>query len=335
MRRALQLADPHAGATAPNPAVGAVVVASGKEIGQGAHRQAGGPHAEVEAFRSIKPPGKPDGATLYVTLEPCSTHGRTPPCVDLILQHRVTRVVVGAVDPNPRHAGRGLNLLREAGVEVVSGVLEAECRHLNRGFEKWIQSGLPWVWIKMATTLDGRLARPPGESRWLSCPDARRKVQEWRSRVDAILVGAETVRRDNPRLTPRCARFTRQKREVPWRVVVCQQGEIPSHSNLLTDAYRHRTLIYRDTPHRTMLADLGRRGVTSILVEGGGRLNGALLDAGLVDEVAFFVTPWMVGGGPAVTMGRGVGSNQAALQITDVTYQKVGTDLLARGLLSK
>jgi diaminohydroxyphosphoribosylaminopyrimidine deaminase/5-amino-6-(5-phosphoribosylamino)uracil reductase len=203
MRAALREAERGLGLTSPNPTVGAVIVRSGRIIARGWHHQAGQPHAEIEALSALRNPRQAKGATLYVTLEPCSTHGRTPPCVEAILRAGLARVVVGATDPNPRHAGRGIELLRAAGVETVTGVLEAECVALNEGFNKWIVTGMPWVIAKAGLSLDGRLTRPPGEGQWLTSPESRADAMRLRARVDAILIGANTLRADNPRLTLR------------------------------------------------------------------------------------------------------------------------------------
>src|SRR5580692_6890248 len=203
MQLALRLASKGLGKTSPNPAVGSVLVRDGTVISSGWHRCAGGPHAEIEALSALPNPGSAAGATLYVTLEPCSTIGRTPPCTDAIIAAKIGRVVVGAIDANPRHQGRGLVQLRHAGIAITTGVLEEECGLLNVGFNKWIITRMPWVIAKVAQSMDGRITRPAGEPQWLSNNRSLRLVQCLRASVDAILVGAETVRRDDPRLTVR------------------------------------------------------------------------------------------------------------------------------------
>jgi diaminohydroxyphosphoribosylaminopyrimidine deaminase/5-amino-6-(5-phosphoribosylamino)uracil reductase len=203
MRAALREARRGLGQTSPNPAVGAVIVRAGRIVARGHHRRAGLPHAEIEALQVLRQPQLARRATLYVTLEPCSTHGRTPPCVEAIVRHSFARVVIGAIDPNPAHAGRGVELLRAAGIDVVTGVLESECRELNVAFNKWIVTGLPFVIAKAALSLDGRLTRPPGEGQWLSNAASRADAHRLRASVDAILIGAGTLRADNPRLTVR------------------------------------------------------------------------------------------------------------------------------------
>src|SRR5437773_1594451 len=212
MRAALKEAKKALGQTSPNPAVGAVLVINNRIAAKGHHREAGRDHAEIECLRDFGAP-VPAHASLYVTLEPCSTEGRTAPCTDGIIKTRIKNVVVGATDVNPRHSGKGIKQLRNAGVKVLEGILADECGRLNEAFNKWIVSGRPFVIAKCGMSLDGRLTRPAGEPRWITGRSARRHAHELRARVDAILVGAETVRVDNPRLTLRGMRDVRQ----PWR----------------------------------------------------------------------------------------------------------------------
>jgi diaminohydroxyphosphoribosylaminopyrimidine deaminase/5-amino-6-(5-phosphoribosylamino)uracil reductase len=290
MRRALALAARGLGRTSPNPCVGAVLVRAGRVLGEGWHRQAGKPHAEIEALRAAARAGHdPRGATLYVTLEPCCTHGRTPPCTQAILQAGIRRVVVGATDPNPAHAGRAYRILRRAGVEVTPGVLRAECAHLNRAFNHWITTGTPWVVGKAAMSLDGKLTRPDGLQN-ITSPAALRDVHRLRATCDAILVGAGTVRADNPNLTIRGTRNT-AGRPQPWRVVLTRSGNLPGHFRLFTDEHRERTLVYRKQSWSHILQDLGRRGVLRLLVEGGGDVLNALARRGLVHESIIYYAP--------------------------------------------
>ena len=222
MRAALAEARRGIGRASPNPAVGAVLVRGQRVISRGYHRASGLPHAEIECLAAA-PRGSLRSATLYVTLEPCSTIGRTPPCTDAIVRAGVGRVVIGATDPNPLHSGRGIDQLRAAGIKVTTGVLAAECSRLNEAFNKWIVTGKPFVIAKCGMSLDGRLTRAPNEGRWLTGPAARRHAMQLRAQVDAILIGAETLRRDNPRLTTRGIRGARQ----PWRVVLSRSGKLP------------------------------------------------------------------------------------------------------------
>ncbi|MFU8781103.1 MAG: bifunctional diaminohydroxyphosphoribosylaminopyrimidine deaminase/5-amino-6-(5-phosphoribosylamino)uracil reductase RibD, partial [Kiritimatiellia bacterium] len=231
MRRALILAAKGEGRTRPNPPVGAVLVRAGKVIGEGYHRKAGGPHAEVVALRGL-PLRQTRGATLYVTLEPCSTHGRTPPCVDAILAAGIAEVVVSVKDPNPKHAGRGLRLLRKHGVRVIAGVCQEEGAALLAPFAKWVTTGQPFVTLKMGMTLDGRIGDARKHSRWITGPAARREVQDLRKRVDAVLVGAGTVAADNPSLLVQS-----RKTGQPLRVILDGSGRIPLHAKVLGDRY--------------------------------------------------------------------------------------------------
>src|SRR5438874_5392329 len=221
MLGALSQARKAFGQTSPNPAVGAVLVVGKRIVARGHHREAGKPHAEIECLRNLR--GKvPKNATLYVTLEPCSTKGRTGACTDQIIQAGVKSVVIGATDPNPQHRGRGIEILREAGIDVRTGVLAEDCSVLNEAFNKWIATGIPFVIAKCGMSLDGRLTRPKKESRWLTSATARRHAQTLRAQSDAVLVGADTIRIDNPRLTVRRASHHRQ----PARVVLTRSGKI-------------------------------------------------------------------------------------------------------------
>ena len=333
MRLALRQAERGVGRTSPNPAVGAVIARGGRVLARGYHHAAGQPHAEIEALRALRRPAQARGATIYVTLEPCSTHGRTPPCTDAILRAGLARVVIGATDPNPRHAGRGVSLLEAGGVEVRTGVLGEECRRLNRPFNRWIVTGQPWIIAKVALTLDGRLTRPPGEDRWLSGPAARAHAHRQRARVDAILVGAGTVRADNPRLTVREVPGADPGRQ-PWRVVLTRGGDLPAGAHLFTDEWRERTLIFRDQPLEAVLGELGQRQVTSVLIEGGGQVLGQAFGAGLVDEVQFYFTPWLAGGsGVAVAGGEGVFWPGAIT--SDYRCERLGADVFVGGTMTR
>jgi diaminohydroxyphosphoribosylaminopyrimidine deaminase/5-amino-6-(5-phosphoribosylamino)uracil reductase len=328
MRAALREAEKGIGHTSPNPAVGAVVVRGGRIIARGYHHRAGNPHAEIEAIRALKSPTLANGATLYVTLEPCSTHGRTPPCCDAIRAHGFERVVIGAIDPNPKHAGRGVEILRQAGIDVSTGVLGEECADLNRAFNKWIVTGLPWVVVKAGLSLDGRFTRPPGEGRWLTSPESRERVMRLRASVDAILVGANTLRVDNPRLTIRgLAEFARKQ---PFRVVLTRSGNLPKNAHLFTDRHRDRTIVFQAKPLSQVLRVLGRSGVTSVLLEGGGRLMGQAFDRRLVDEAHFHLAPLLCGG-PDVIAGRGAGATAESILLHDVRYTRVGDDIHVSG----
>jgi diaminohydroxyphosphoribosylaminopyrimidine deaminase/5-amino-6-(5-phosphoribosylamino)uracil reductase len=329
MRLALRQARKGLGKTSPNPAVGAVLVRDGAILSTGWHRRAGDPHAEIEAISALPGVESAAGATLYVTLEPCSTTGRTPPCTDAIIAAKIGRVVIGAIDPNPKHLGRGIDRLRHAGIAVTTGVLEEESGLLNVGFNKWISTGVPWIIAKVAQSLDGRITRPTGEPQWLSNNRSLHLVHCLRATVDAILVGAETVRRDNPRLTVRKSTNGLQ----PWRVVVTRSGNLPSDSTMLTDEYRDRTLVYQRIGWSELFRDLGAKGVTRLLVEGGGDVLGQLHDLQLIDELWCFITPLLTGGNKPSFGGVGVESMEDASRLRRIRYKRIGNDVLVTGHL--
>lgn len=330
MREAIRLARKGLGKTRPNPAVGCVLVKNGRVIGRGWHRRAGLPHAEVEALRSLKNISAARGATAYVTLEPCSTHGRTPPCTKALIEAGLARVVIGAIDPNPRHRGRGLKALRKAGLKTSSGVLAADCAALNPEFQHVMTTGLPWVIAKCGMSLDGRLTRPPGEGQWITSPAARHDAMKLRARVDAILVGAGTVRADDPALTLRGLRGTQ-----PWRIVWAPRGGVPRGARLRTDPWRDRTLILRQKNLRAGLRSLVKLGIHSVLVEGGGHTLGCLFDGGLAREVVFYVAPLLSGGRVPAVGGRGVRRPSEARPLASVTYRRLGDNLRISGLVAR
>jgi len=328
MRKAITLAKRGCGKTSPNPAVGCLIVQRGKILGAGWHRRAGRPHAEVMALRSLKNISAARGATAYVTLEPCSTLGKTPPCTGALIAAGIARVVVGATDPNPKHRGRGLRLLRQAGIKVDAGVLAEECAALNPEFNHFMTTGLPWVIAKCGMSLDGRLTRPRGEGPWITSPASRRDAMQLRARVDAILVGAATVRTDDPALTLRghALRGARQ----PWRVVWAPRRLPPKSARIFRDAERDRTIVLRDKSLRSVLKKLAARGILSVLVEGGGYTLGKLFDAGLANEVVFYIAPLLAGGAVPSVGGRGLRSAKLAC----VRYAKLGPDLKITGQIS-
>jgi diaminohydroxyphosphoribosylaminopyrimidine deaminase/5-amino-6-(5-phosphoribosylamino)uracil reductase len=325
LSRTLELAKLGAGLTLPNPQVGALLVRGGKIIGEGWHRRAGGPHAEVRAMADAKKRGhRVAGATLYVSLEPCSTRGRTPPCTGLILREKIARVVFAATDPNPAHAGAAAKILRAAGVEVTQGLLAAEATELNRDFNWFITHRRPWVVAKIALSLDGRIVTPPGDDRWLTSPRARLAAHELRWVSDAILVGAETARRDNPRLTVRLP--GRRGKVQPWRVVVTRSGKLSRTLHLFSDRLRERTLVFRNRPLTGVIAALGARGVAHVLIEGGGKILTEALRRGLVNEVAFFIAPALMG-----TATRALEKLPTPIRLREVSYTQHGPDILCRG----
>lgn len=321
MRQAIELAKRGEGLTRPNPPVGAVLVQDDEIIGEGWHRKAGEDHAERDCLKSVG--GDLKSATLYVTLEPCSTQGRTPPCTDLILKKGVGRVVVSVKDLNPKHAGRGLELLRDAGVEVVSGVCETEGRELIAPFEKFITTGMPFVTLKLASTLDGKIADRKGDSKWITGDAARERVQEMRRRADAIMVGAGTVRADDPSLLPRP-----DEGRKPWRVVM--GDNVPSKCKLLTDETSERTLFYNGNLESTLRDLAENHDVMHVLCEGGGTLAARLIEAGVVDEFAFFVAPKLMGadGFPNFAKTGGLMADMTHLKFTSI--EQLGEDVLMK-----
>ena len=317
MRRALQLAQLGAGHTSPNPMVGAVIVGpDGTIIGEGWHRRCGEAHAEVNAVASVKDANRLKDSTIYVTLEPCSHYGKTPPCANMLIERGIPRVVVGCLDPFVKVAGRGVAMLRDAGVEVVVGVLEKECRALNERFMTAHTLGRPWVQLKWAQTADGFIALPPeaGENPLhMSTPVTMRLMHRQRALCDAIVVGANTACIDNPSLTTRY-----WPGKSPLRVILSRNLSIPDNLNLLTDGLP--TIVYNGVKNETAgavvyvkldtdkpqrwLEDLYRRGVTSVMVEGGTRVLQGLIDAGIWDEARIEVSPRRVGQGvtaPVIT----------------------------------
>ena len=326
MRTALREARRGLGHTSPNPAVGAVLVVGDKIVARGHHRRAGAAHAEVECLNQF---GKriPQSATLYVTLEPCSTSGKTGACTNAILESGLSHLVVGAVDPNPRHSGRGIKLLTKAGLQVRTGVLAAQCSELNESFNKWIQTGRPFVIAKCGMSLDGRLTAPPSNGRWLTSPASRRHAHRLRAQVDAILVGAETIRSDNPQLTVRGIEGARQ----PWRVVLSRSGSLPAKARILTDRFADRTLVSREIDLDVLLRELGAREITSVLIEGGGEILGQALDQHLIDKVQVYVAPILTSSPVVAFAGAGAKSTGEAPRLSRARYEKIGPDICVTG----
>jgi len=326
MQRALDLARRGEGLTRPNPPVGAVLVQGGKIIAEGFHKKAGGPHAEVSCLRQVKglTSKRLKSAVLYITLEPCSTEGRTPSCTDLILERGIRRVVIGCNDPNPAHAGRGIRKLRRAGVEVITGVCKQEAEALIAPFAKRMLTGLPYVTLKLGITLDGRIADASGKSQWITGPQSRKKVQELRRSADAVMVGAGTVRKDDPSLLPRPS-----KGRKPWRVIA--GTNIPKKSKVLTDEAADQTLLMDGSPKR-ILRDLAKRDVMHVLCEGGGELAGSLIRAGLVDEFAIFMAPSLLGGTGFPMVGKNGWTLKGMPRLSFQTLEKCGEDIFIRAL---
>lgn len=354
MRRAMELAERGVGFTNPNPMVGAVIVKGGKVIGEGWHERCGEWHAERNAFKNCAVSA--EGATMYVTLEPCCHYGKTPPCTEAIIEHGIARVVIGMEDPNPLVAGKGIALLREAGIEVVCGVEEEALREQNRVFLKYISTKLPWVAMKTAMTLDGKIATRTGDSKWITGAEARAYVHELRHRFMAIVVGIGTAVADDPLLNCRIeGRGVRQ----PIRVVVDSNARLSLDSQLVKTAGEYRTIVAhtRFAPEesvkalreagvemllckekeglvdvRNLLELLGQSGIDSILLEGGGSLNYTFLAEGLADELYAFIAPKIVGGMNAKTPVEGAGMEKMAdainFELTNVL--NIGDDVLLK-----
>ena len=351
--RALELAERGRGAVEPNPLVGALVVRNGACVGEGWHQRYGGPHAEVHALAAAGDAAR--GATLYVTLEPCCHHGKTPPCTDAVLRAGVSRVVAAMADPFPQVAGRGAALLRAAGVAVEVGLCEPEARRLNAPYLKLLATGLPYVHLKWAMTLDGKIATRTGDSKWVSNVASRRRVHELRGRVDAVVVGLGTALADDPELTARPP-----GPRTATRVVLDDRGALPVTSLLVVTARDVPTLVATTAAApagwaaqlreagcevlplpapegmpdvRALLAELGRRRFTNFLVEGGGQVHGSFLDAGAVDEVHVFMAPRVAGGGDARTpvAGRGAERIAEALALPHSTVELLDGDVYFRG----
>jgi diaminohydroxyphosphoribosylaminopyrimidine deaminase/5-amino-6-(5-phosphoribosylamino)uracil reductase len=363
MRLALRLARRGYGATSPNPMVGAVLVKGGKIIGRGWHHRAGEPHAEIEALRDAQERGRTaKGATLYVTLEPCCTRGRTPPCTDAIVAAGIKRVVAGAVDPNPRHRGRGFGILRRAGLSVTHGVMAAECARLNEAFNHWIVHHTPFVTVKAGMTIDGKIATAAGESRWITGEKARAYGMKLRQGVDAILVGINTVLADDPSLTVRTHKSEAQspkpkaQSHVLRRIVLDAKGRTPLTAKVVSDEWAAWTnIVVSDSAPKRRLASLARRAnvlvapssdgkinlgwllkrlgaqnVTSLLVEGGGEVNASFLLQGLAQRVTFFYAPMILGGRASrrAVAGEGARTLAESLSLSALEWRRLGLDWL-------
>lgn len=327
MRLALREARRGVGLTSPNPPVGAVIVRGGQVIGRGWHRRAGLPHAEVEAIRSAGGPAAVRGADVYVTLEPCSTTGRTPPCVEALREAAPARVLWAMDDPNPSHAGRAASLLREAGIGCERGLLATEVSALLAPWRKFITTGLPWVVAKAGVSLDGKITRPPGEDRWITSVAARADAMRLRRACDAVLIGAETLRQDDPALTLRPARPGKPQ---PWRVVLTRSGRLPEHARLFTDEFRERTVVIRGRGVEAVLRDLAGRGVVNLLVEGGGGVLAEFFAGGWVDQVVFYMAPLLCGAGRPVIDPSGYSGGSIPLR--EVKLRMIGDNWRISGV---
>ncbi len=352
MRHALRLAEKGRGRTSPNPMVGAVLVKDGKAVGEGYHAKAGEPHAEILALQQAREEAK--GAILYLNLEPCAHYGKTPPCAPHVIQAEVKRVVIGMEDPNPLVKGKGIHLLREAGINVDVGVLEKECQKLNEAFCKYILRREPFVILKIAATLDGKIATRNGDSKWISGEASRRFVHKLRNQVDGILVGIGTILKDDPLLTAR----VRGGRD-PYRIILDSRLKIPEEARVIgaspskaiiattelapkdkierLEKCGARVLIIDSTGGRvnlrSCLSKLGETGIMSVVVEGGSRVNGSFLDEGLIDKLLLFLSPKLMGDYQALGIfgGRGAPTLQKAVSLKEIAIRRVGEDIRLEG----
>lgn len=357
MARAISLARNGLGRTSPNPLVGAVIVRDGRIVAEGWHRKAGTPHAEIHALNMAGELAR--GATVYVSLEPCAHYGRTGPCAKALVEAGVSRVVVAMTDPNPKVAGKGIAILQEAGIQVTTGVLEQEARQLNEVFLKWMTTGLPFVALKTAMTLDGKIATAAGQSQWITNEASRYETHRLRDVYDGILVGINTALADNPALTTRLKEYPGRN---PVRIVVDSRARLPLDSKLVTDgAARTIVAVTAGAPAdrlealrsagaevivagsgdqvdmHSLMEQLGAMKISSVLVEGGGSVNFSLLQAGLVDRVYAFIAPKLVGGRDALTPVEGDGFRELshAVELEDIQLRQLGSDVLLTGIVKR
>lgn len=361
MQIAISLAANGKGGVNPNPLVGAIIVKNGKIIARGWHEKYGEGHAEVNAFKDAKEKNvNIEGATMYVTLEPCSHYGKTPPCALAIINNKISRVVIGQIDPNPIVAGRGIKMLKDAKISVECGLYEDELKYQNRVFLNYVQHKSPWVIMKTAMTLDGKIACSTGDSRWVSGEESRAYTHELRNELQAIMVGVDTVIADNPELT---CRIENRKVRNPIRVVVDSTCRIPLDAKLL-DTSIARTIIAttnradenkieklkalgveiiitKQKNKRVSLSDLVQRlgylEIDGLLLEGGASLNYSALEEGIVNEVISFVSPKMVGGENSKTPvgGEGIAKMNEAIELQDVKISQLGKDIMINGIINK
>jgi diaminohydroxyphosphoribosylaminopyrimidine deaminase/5-amino-6-(5-phosphoribosylamino)uracil reductase len=354
MKRALRLAEGGRGRTSPNPVVGAVLVKRGKVVGEGYHAKIGEAHAEIVALRQAGETAR--GAVLYINLEPCTHYGRTPPCVPQIIKASVKRVVIGMGDPNPVVNGKGIEALRKSGLDVKVGVLEKECRRLNEAFCKYILKKEPFVVLKVAATLDGKIATRNGDSKWISGEASRRFVHKLRDQVDGVLVGIGTVLRDDPFLTTRMS----EERE-PYRIVLDSRLKVPEEAKVFEHSpskvilattesapqdkierleKRGVRVLIIDSKEgkvdlRSCLRKLGEIGMMNLLVEGGSEVNGSFLDEGLIDKFLLFLSPKLIGDPQALGIfgGRGVSTLKEAVVLKEIKTKGIGEDIFVEGYL--
>lgn len=357
MKRALELAEKGAGYTSPNPLVGAVIVRDEKIIGEGYHQVYGSYHAEINAFRNAISDVR--GAEMYVTLEPCSHYGKTPPCANSIVERGIKKVVVALEDPNPEVSGRGIKILRNNGIEVVTGVLEEESRRLNEIFLKYITTKLPFCILKTAMTLDGKIAARTGDSKWITNEESRKYVHKLRHRVSSIMVGVGTIIQDDPLLN---TRLDMGEGKDPIRIIVDTRGRTPLSARVLNMESNSKTIIATTelapkerleelkskgaeiiiTPLKNnrvdlkhVMKELGKRGIDSVLLEGGSELNYSAVESGIIDKVNAFIAPKFIGGREAKTPVGGFGRSMMkdAVVLRDIRIHRFGDDIMVEGYM--
>ena len=356
MGEALKLAKKGAGRVSPNPMVGAVVVKNGKIIGKGCHRFIGGAHAEINAIESAGKAVK--GADMYVTLEPCSHFGKTPPCVDALINSGIRKVFIGMVDPNPVVSGKGVRKLIKAGIAVKTGIIDLKCRRLNESFVKYITKKEPFVILKSAVSLDGKIASHTGDSKWITCDKSRRLVHRMRFESDAVMAGVGTVIADDPLLN---VRMVKKAKKEPFRVIIDSGLKIPLESNVLKPGAAEKTIVAvlkekavskkadkikeagaqiipvlgknKRIDLKKLLRILAKKGIASILLEGGSEVNAAALEAEIVDKVMLFYSPKLIGGKRAFGMigGQGKSFVSEAIKVDDLNIKRMGTDFIVEG----
>lgn len=358
MQRALSLAEKGRGYVSPNPMVGCVIVSEeGDVIGEGYHERFGQAHAEVNAVKSVGDSSRLKNATVYVTLEPCSHHGKTPPCADMLAELPIKRVVAGMKDPSEHVNGKGLDRIRKSGIEVEIGVLQKETRQLNEFWLHYLEFNRPFITLKIAQTADGYIAAPNGDSKWISSNESREQVHRWRSRMDAVMVGRNTALYDNPSLTVRLV-----EGRQPKRVVIDGPFELPRNLNLFSDQFEEKTIIITHNKEKSQdeadpmlkmlqsnyfrgeiihvekvnghsrlkeaMHKLADTGITSLLVEGGQQMSSTLLKKGLVDRLQLFIAPKLLGGGTKSVVGLDINRMEDIVPFRDFTWRQSGQDIL-------
>ena len=348
MEHAIELALNGIGCVDPNPLVGAVIVKNGRIIGEGWHKRFGGPHAEIEAFNSLTE--SCEGAEMYVTLEPCSHYGKTPPCAKAIVEHKIKKVYIGLKDPNPLVSGKGIEILENAGIEVETGIMEKECREINNVFFKYITTGQPYVVMKYAMSLDGKIACHTGESKWISCEESRAEVQKLRNRFNGIMVGINTILADDPQLTCRL-----KNGRDPYRIIIDSSLRIPLDAKVIgtdgkciiatvsDDAAKIQKLhelgsnVIKTLPSngrtdlKALMCEMGKLGISGILLEGGGTLNFSALECGIVDHVITYTAPIIIGGNKTPVGGKGFDRIADCITLENVKIRQCGSDTVTEG----